>query len=136
MISSFEKISKIVPIVSLLIVFSSIVKNQIYYESSGININEFINLSEFPILFINDLKFYLFYIFSLIMLLPFIYVRTYFRNKYGEKNFTFSKTKMFSKAIIIGMIGSIILTLFNDTDLTIKLTLIQSNIIMIFAATL
>jgi hypothetical protein len=42
-----DKILKAIPLISLLILICSLVKNYIYYEYFGININEFIGLSEF-----------------------------------------------------------------------------------------
>lgn len=136
MLNVFDKISKIIPLVSILILLSSIIKNQIYYDFFGININEYTNLSEFTTLFISDLKFYLIYISSLLIYLPFIYIRSYFRTKYGKQYFSFSLTKKVSKYLIIALIISIVLTIFIKSDLSSKLEWIQIYIIMLFSIVL
>lgn len=80
-----DKILKAIPLISLLILICSLVKNYIYYEYFGININEFIGLSEFPLLFISEIKLYLIFIISLIIMLPFIFLKTLLKKTLEKK---------------------------------------------------
>ena len=131
--NSIEQISKSIPFIATLILISSVIKNSFFYSNFGINISEFIDLSEFPLLFINDLPFYLIFLISLLSYLPFIYLRTYFRNKYGSEHFTFSKTKKFAELMIPSLILLIFITVFFKYPLEIKLTLIQSFVVSIIS---
>lgn len=131
-----ERYSKLIPIISLLILFSSITRNYIYYQNFGININEYIGLSEFPLLFINDLTFYLFSIGFFIIYLPIIYVRTFYRNKYGAEHFTFEPTKKASKSIIVIIITSCTIIMFQKYSLEVKLLMLQTSLVIIFAGIL
>lgn len=124
------------PIVSVIILLSSIIKNSLYYSNFGINISEYIELSEFPLLFINDLPFYLVFLFSLLFYLPLIYLRIYVRNKFGAEFFTFSKTKKFTELVIPASILVIILVLFFKFSIETKIVTIQTNIITVLSLTL
>lgn len=50
-----DYLSKIVPLGGILIVLCSAIKLNIYYSNFNINITEYLNLSEYPTLFIDDL---------------------------------------------------------------------------------
>lgn len=133
---SVEQISKAIPIISIILLLSSIIKNSLYYSNFGINISEFIDLSEFPLLFINDLPFYLVFLFSLLFYLPLIYLRIYVRNKFGAESFTFSRTKKFAELVIPASILTIFLILFFKFSIETKITVIQTNIIIVISLTL
>lgn len=131
-----EKVSKILPFLSLIILLSSIIKNYTYYFNFGININEYIDLSEFPLLFINDFSFYLFFLLSFLIYFPLIYLRIYIRNRFGAQYFTFTLTKKISKFAIPIIILTIIYICFKDTSLDIKLSSIENYIVIFFVTLL
>lgn len=131
MISTFEKIPKLIPLLSLWILFSSIIKNQLYYDNFGININEFINLSEFPILFISDFTSYFFYLLYFITFLGVVYVKAYYRKLYGHYSLPFSTVKKVGLLAIIFIPLIILFQLFFfNMNLYLKLQLIQTEIIL------
>ncbi|MDR4954246.1 hypothetical protein REB14_18860 [Chryseobacterium sp. ES2] len=136
MTENIEKISKIIPIFSILILFSSIIRNFIFYQYFGININEYIGLSEFTLLFINDLAFYLISILSFLIYLPFIYVKDYFRRKYSEEILRFTNTKKIAKTVMVLAVINSILIFIIDFPLDIQLYFLQTFIIAFFASLL
>ncbi|MEJ8591486.1 hypothetical protein JSO54_09590 [Riemerella anatipestifer] len=128
-----EKLLKFLPLLSIIILLSSILKNYIYFSNFSVNINEYIDLSEFPLLFINDVLFYFLFIISFIIYLPFIYARTYFRNKYGSENFSFKYSNKFTNFAIPAVIILTIYTCFDNSPLDIKLIKIMIYLTLIFA---
>lgn len=135
MISTFEKIPKLIPLLSLWILFSSIIKNQLYYDNFGININEFINLSEFPILFISDFTTYASYLLYFLTFLGIVYVKAYYRKLYGH--FPFPTVKKLGLIAIILIPVIIVLQLFFfNMNIYLKLQLIQTEIILLLVGIL
>lgn len=130
--SIIEKTSKLIPFLSILILLSSIIKNYIYYFNFGININEYIELSEFPLLFINDFSFYFAFIISFLLFFPFVYIKIYVRDKLGS-TIPFSFTKKFTKAALPSLIIVIIYNCLKDAPLDIKLSSIENFIVIFFA---
>ncbi|WP_185290166.1 hypothetical protein [Chryseobacterium lactis] len=128
-----EKASKIIPFLSIIILLSSIIKYYTFYFNFGININEYTELSEFPLLFINDLFFYLVFIISFIFYFPFVYLRIYIRQKFNSNIFTFSVTKYFTKFSLPVIILIILNICFKDIPLDIKLNSIETYIVTFFA---
>lgn len=112
-----ESLKKYLPLISILILISSILKNTIYYDHFNIKINQYVTITEFPLLFIEDLNFYLIYILSFLAYLPFIYIRIWAREKFGEKFMTFTLTQMYSKYIIIVYIITILTSVFSKINL-------------------
>jgi len=128
-----ESVEKFLPLLSIVILLSSILKNYIYFSNFNININEYIDLSEFPLLFINDVLFYLLFIISFLIYLPFIYLRTYFRNKFGSKYFNFNHTNKFIKISVPSIIILTIITCFGNSPLDIKLAQIMVYLPLVLA---
>lgn len=56
---SLEKLKNLIPFLSLLVVFSSAVKLITYYKAFGINIVDYMELSEFTFSFLDDLYSYI-----------------------------------------------------------------------------
>ncbi|NMH24677.1 hypothetical protein [Flavobacterium solisilvae] len=136
MTEKIERILKVIPLISIIILLSSLIKNYIYYEYFGININEFISLSEFPLLFISEIKIYLIFTGLLFAVLPFIYIRNYTQKKFGEKNFTYSLTKTFTTIFILVFPVKIILILFTEKDILIIIDQCQKSLILFFVSIL
>lgn len=124
-----ESLKKHLPLISILILVSSILKNTIYYDFFSIKINQYVTLTEFPLLFIEDLDTYLIYILSFLLYFPFIYIRIWAREKFGEKHMTFTLTKRLSIVVIPLCIGAIAKSIFINKDL-----MILQNEVIIFAA--
>lgn len=131
-----DKILKTIPLITLLILICSLVKNYIYYEYFGININEFISLSEFSLLFISEIKLYLIFIISLIIFLPFIFLKNFAQKNFGEKIFSFSLTKSFSIIFILVFPLRILRTIFTENDLLIIIEKCQQDLIFLFVTIL
>ena len=134
--SKIEKILKIIPIISILILISSLVKNYIYYDYFGITINEFINLSEFTLLFISEIKLYLIFIVSLLIFLPFIFIKRFLQKEYGEKNFSFSLTKTFTILFILSFPLRIAFTVLDESDILIIIEKCEESLIFFFICVL
>lgn len=136
MTENIEKISKFIPLISILILLSSVIRNYIFYQSFGISINEYINLTEFTLLFINDLSFYILTIPFFFMYLPFIYIRKFVREKYGAEHFNFERTKKLSEFVMLTSIFSSIMIFILDFSLQVQLNLLQTFITIFFSSLL
>ena len=93
-----EKILQKLSLISIFILICGIVKLNIYYLLFEININEYIDLSEFTVLFIDDLLFYFLCFISPIIYLLFAYGVNYTKNKTG---FEFFHTKFGFLIVIV-----------------------------------
>lgn len=131
-----EKILKFIPLISLFILINSIIKNYIYYDYFGININEFTSLSEFPLLFISEIKLYMIFILALILFLPIILLRNYTQSKFGEKNFSYSLTYAFTSICLILCPIKIIMIILNENDNIIIIKESQNWLIIFFISIL
>lgn len=131
-----EKTLKFIPVISIFILISSIIKNYIYYDYFGININEFTSLSEFTLLFISEIKLYLIFILALILFLPAILLKNYTQAKFGEKNFTYSLTYGFASICLILCPLKIIMIVLNENDIIILIEESQNWLIILFISIL
>lgn len=131
-----EKTLKFIPVISLFILISSIIKNYIYYDYFGININEFTSLSEFTLLFISEIKLYLIFILVLILFLPIILLRNYTQAKFGEKNLSYSLTYAFTSICLILCPVKIIMIMLNENDNIILIKESQNWLIIFFISIL
>lgn len=136
MYTKIEKQLKYIPAISLLILISSLIKNYIYYDYFGININEFTSLSEFTLLFVSEIKFYLIFILSLIIFLPFIFFKNYIQTKFGEKIFSFTLTTSFTSILILSFPIRIIMTIINENDIVVIIEKCQDWLILFFISIL
>jgi hypothetical protein len=129
----FDKFTKIISITSITILISSIIKNYIYYTHFNININEFIGITEFPLLFINDIYFYLVLIIIFWCYLPLINLRNFLRIKYKDLNLKFKRTKLIIKLLIAIFIILILINCFLNIPLDEKLFEISIYLMSIFS---
>lgn len=134
--AKIEENLKYIPVISLFILISSLIKNYIYYDYFGININEFASLSEFTLLFVSEIKLYLTFILSLIIFLPFIFLKNYTQTKFGEKNFSYTLTKSFTTFFILLFPIRIIMTIINENDIVTIIEKCQNWLILLFISIL
>jgi len=86
--NNFESISKIIPFGGILILFFSSSNLVIYYNVFNISINDYLSLTEYPTLFIDDILYYI--------LIFGAGVISYFISPYSEYNLDYSKIKDYS----------------------------------------
>lgn len=136
MYAKLEENLKYIPIISLLILISSLIKNFIYYDFFGININEFTSLSEFTLLFVSEIKLYLLFILSLIISVPFVFLKNYTETKFGERTFSYTLTKLVTSLIILSFPIRIIIIIVNENDIILLIEQCQEWLILFFVSIL
>lgn len=131
-----DNTNKIIPLISTVILLSGIIKYYIYYNYFNININEYIDLSEFPLLFISDILLYVIIFIIYFSYLPIPYIKEYFMKKYGAHNFSFKYSKVVVPIVLISFILLFLNSIVTNSFSKIDVFAIQAELAFIFGTVL
>lgn len=126
-----ESFNKYIPLFSLTIVVCSILKSSIYYSFFGVSINEYMEITEYTIQFIDDLLVYSIFCLLILIFYPITYLRNLAKSKYPKEIYNnFKLSNSLSLIIIVFSIISIAYNLIPPIKIS-NLEIIKINVILL-----